>query len=139
MYKKFSITWLKTKIVKKRKKVWAGFCGKTKHLFSVAPDNLTPLVVSDFLIQSDGTCEEGKRCLYFACPLNTTSPESYLFDIGFRKRKTKKDKPANVEMGEIVFDEEYFGELKGGIITGKDGAHVFELFPIEQGNRISAT
>ncbi|MAH46398.1 hypothetical protein CMI37_11240 [Candidatus Pacearchaeota archaeon] len=128
MPERYPITWVKIRI--DGIDVWAGFCGKTKHLWHLSNDLLTPLIVGDFYIEASGKCEEGKRCLYFTCPLNTTSSENYYVDSGLARPKEKNLVPVNAGMGEIVFDEERYGELRPGIIQTKDEGPV-EIYKLK--------
>jgi hypothetical protein len=117
----YPVAWVITKFA--RKEVWAGFCGKTKHLFTLARNNLSPLIVND-LIATDDECEEGGRCLYFKCPLNQTSPKTFLRDAGFTKRRGGK--PANPSIGEIMWPDS-LGELRSAMFGTKAGKPALEV------------
>lgn len=108
----FPITWVLTRF--KRTKLMLAFCGKTNHAIKVdKPGALVSLVVQDLYIEN-GQCEEGRRCFYFACSLNRTSPENYQRDQGLKSRK-----PVNPQWGELDATELGF-EVRGGYLMQKD-------------------
>jgi hypothetical protein len=125
----YPVAWVRTefkghKEVKGIKEAWVGFCGKTKHIFTVATDDLHPLIVNDLIVHDDD-CEEGKRCCYFKCPLNRTSPQAFLKDAGFAKRSGGK--PTHPSLGEMVWPDS-LGELHSGVYMTQAGKPVFKIW-----------
>lgn len=115
----YPVTWVLAKL--KRTKFWLGFCGKTRHAALIATTALEPMVVQDIIVEPD-QCEEGSRCVYFACPLNRADRHRVF------GKKTKQ--PANPSIGESTFDE-FFGdrEVEGGVMTTQKGGWLIEFTP----------
>ena len=115
-YRHFPITWVLTRLNRK-KLAMVAFCGKTGHAIKITSDeSLLPLTVLDLIVSKDRGCEEGKRCFYFACPLNRTSPETYYKDQGQKHKGLFSPKP-----GEEMNATELGFEIKAGtILTLKD-------------------
>ena len=111
------VTWVSGRIG--RKSCMLGFCGKTRHLFFIDFGGLHSMVVTGLDIIDD-KCEFSKNCMYFTCPLNHTSPETYLSDSG--KRKRKGGKPVRVEFGETVLpDDMVRKDGSGGYVVASKG------------------
>lgn len=72
------IAWIEERVVLHgtRKRTMLGVCGESHRICKIATTMMTPIVVTDLYIQR-GVCEEGRRCLDFDCPMNTTTRESY--------------------------------------------------------------
>lgn len=91
--KTYAVTWAPAEISSSNGsvEVWVGYCHYSKKAFTIAPDNLTMMVVQDIIVD-DKTCEEGKRCLNTECPYNRTTYESYMTAKGMRPSKSEKRK-----------------------------------------------
>jgi hypothetical protein len=115
---RYPITWILVRFVQERtRKAWLGFCGYEGHACKLtdAKDMLTVLGVND-LYHTGGHCQEGERCLYFACPLNRTDRQRDPFS-GRRLKETISPYP-----GELTLAKWNLSAPDGGIMMGpKDG------------------
>jgi hypothetical protein len=58
-----------------------GICGHTKRIFTIAKSDLSPIIITDVVVDftpasGNLSCEEAKRCLNIKCPMNHSSPEN---------------------------------------------------------------
>jgi hypothetical protein len=102
----YPVAWVSAKI--KRSLFWLGFCGKSGHVFTAVKDDLHPLVVHDLIVTD--RCEEGARCLYYACPWNKTKPRR-----------------ANPSIGETKWSDFFSGEVDGTVRIGRSGEAVIKF------------
>jgi hypothetical protein len=81
-------------------------CGKTGAICKLSSDGITPLVVNDFYV-AQGRCEEGARCLHYACPLNKTTMASLKAGTGHRVKKLTP-LPINGDREQLAWMREQF-------------------------------
>jgi hypothetical protein len=120
---RYPITWVLVRFVQNRtRKAWLGFCGYEGHVCKVtdAKDQLTVMVVQ-YLYHTAGHCQEGERCLYFACPLNRTDRQR----DPFSGRRLKE--AINPHLGEFTLAKWNLSAPDGGIVTGPKGGPLIEL------------
>jgi hypothetical protein len=106
---------------------YAGFCGKTGHLFKLATASLTVMVVRDFRAD-DKLCEEGEGCLYRGCPLNRTTARSLEQRTGIKLG----GKEPNWTLGDRTLAQyDLPNEAEGYIVAESHGGPLIEFNSVQ--------